>query len=134
MSDSIVYRPENYKVLFGSKADASLQAKFRIIKVPGTRFTDNEIKDKVVEEIGNFFNIDNWDFGETFYFTELAAYVHKELAGIISSFVIVPQLSTSVFGDLFQITPLGGELLIPDVSATDIDIIDNITQSNIRAA
>jgi len=102
--------------------------------VPGTRFTDNEIKDKVVEEIGNFFNIDNWDFGETFYFTELAAYVHKELAGIISSFVIVPQLSTSVFGDLFQITPMGGELLIPDVSATDIDIIDNITQSNIRAA
>jgi len=134
MSDSIIYRPVNYKVLFGAKADASLQAKFRIIKVPGTRFTDNEIKDKVVEEIGKFFNIDNWDFGETFYFTELAAYVHKELAGIISSFVIVPQLSTSVFGDLFQITPLGGELLIPDVSATDIDIIDNITQSNIRAA
>jgi hypothetical protein len=134
MSDSIVYRPVNYKVLFGPKADAELQAKFRIIKVPGTRFTDNEIKDKVVEQIGKFFDIDNWDFGETFYFTELAAFVHKELAGVISSFVIVPLLSSSVFGDLFQITPMGDELLIPDVSATDIDIIDNITQINIRAA
>ena len=134
MSDSIIYRPVNYKVLFGPKADATLQAKFRVIKMPETIFTDNEIKEKVVDSITNFFNIDNWDFGETFYFTELAAYVHKELSGIVSSFVIVPQGSGSVFGDLFQIKPNGDQLLIPDVGVNDIDIIDNITSANIRSA
>ena len=134
MSDSIIYRPVKYKVVFGDKASTEFQAKFRVIKVPETVYTDNEIRDKVVNSITNFFNIDNWDFGETFYFTELAAYVHKELAGIVSSFVIVPQGSDSVFGDLFQITPNSDELLIPDVDVNDIDIIDSITRTNIRQA
>lgn len=133
MSDTIIYRPVKYRVLFGPKANTNLQAKFRIIKVLGVKLTDNEVKNKVVEAIYSFFDIENWDFGETFYFTELAAYVHKELPGVISSFVIVPEGADSVFGDLFQITPASDEMFIPDVSVTDIDIIDNITQQNIRA-
>jgi len=133
MSDSIVYRPVGYKVLFGTKAPSNLRAKFRVIKMAGTRYTDNEIKSKVVENINTFFDINNWDFGETFYFTELAAYVHKEMAGIISSFVIVPLGEDSVFGDLFQITPTSDELFIPNVSVEDVDIIQSITQTNIKA-
>jgi hypothetical protein len=133
MSDTIIYRPVKYRVLFGPKANTNLQAKFRVIKVLGVKLTDNEVKNKVVEAVYSFFNIENWDFGETFYFTELAAYVHKELPGILSSFVIVPEGADSVFGDLFQITPASDEMFIPDVSVTDIDIIDNITQQNIRA-
>lgn len=133
MSDTIIYRPVKYRVLFGPKADVGLQARFRVIKVIGSKLTDNEIKSKVVDAVYRFFDIENWDFGETFYFTELAAYVHKELPGIVSSFVIVPESSGSVFGDLFQITPASDEMFIPDISVTDIDIIDSITQQNIRA-
>ena len=70
---------------------------------------------------------------ETFYFTELAAYVHKELAGVLSSFVIVPQGAGSVFGDMFEYTPNTDELTIPDVDVDDIDIIENITDANIKA-
>ena len=81
----------------------------------------------------NFFDISNWDFGETFYFTELAAYVHKQLSGEISSFVIVPESTNSVFGKLFQITPMSDELFIPDVSLNDIDIVETITSENIKA-
>ena len=134
MSDSIVYRPANYKVIFGPKSDTEFRAKFRIIKMAGVKFTDNEIKNQVVNVIEEYFNPANWEFGESFYFTELAAYVHKELAGVISSFVIVPLGTNAVFGDLFQITPFKDQLLIPDISITDIDIISGLTQANINLA
>jgi hypothetical protein len=133
MSDKIIYRPVKYKPLFGQKAIPELQATFRIVKVPNTRITENEIRNRAVSAISQFFDVNNWDFGETFYFTELAAYVHQQMPGVISSFVIVPRGANSVFGDLFQITPASDELFIPDVSVSDIDIIDNITQQTIRA-
>ena len=132
MSDTVVYKPVKYKPLFGPKSDPKLRAKFRVIKLPNTNFTDNDVKTKCVKAVADYFEINNWDFGETFYFTELAAYVHKQLAGIISSFVIVPQSSNSVFGNMFQVTPNSDEIFIPDVSLTDVDIIANITDENIR--
>ena len=133
ISDSIVYKPVKYRTLFGPKAAATLQAKFNVIKVPGANITDNEVKTRVVEAVQDFFAVSNWDFGETFYFTELASYVHKSLNGYISSFVIVPQNADSVFGDLFQITPQSDEMFIPDVSLSDINIVLNITETNIKA-
>ena len=133
MSDSIVYRSVTYKPLFGSAALPQLKARFRVIKMQGSQVTDNDVKTKIIEKINEYFSVDNWDFGETFYFTELAAYVHKELSGIISSFVIVPQGADSVFGDLFEIKPASNEMFIPNVTIDDIDIIDAITDANIRA-
>ena len=133
MSDTVVYKPVRYKCLFGTNAENALKARFRVIKLVGSNITDTDLKNKTVEAIKEFFDSSNWDFGETFYFTELAAYVHKKLAGVLSSFVIVPQGSGSVFGDMFEFTPNSDELIIPDVSVNDIDIIQNITDENIRA-
>jgi hypothetical protein len=133
MSDTIVYKPVKYKCLFGANAEDALRARFRVIKLTGSNITETDLKNKTVEAIKEFFDSSNWDFGETFYFTELAAYVHKKLAGVLSSFVIVPQGAGSVFGDMFQFTPDSNELIIPDVSVNDIDIIQNITDENIRA-
>lgn len=126
ISDSIVYRAAEYKVLFGELADIELQGRFKIVKVSGTTLTNNEIKSRVLTAIKEFFAIDNWDFGETFYFTELSAYIHQELPGIISSIVITPIQTSSEFGDLFQITPNSNELFIPDVTLQDIDIVDSL--------
>jgi hypothetical protein len=126
ISDSIVYRAAEYKVLFGELADVELQGRFKIVKVSGTTLTNNEIKSRALVAINSFFEIDNWDFGETFYFTELAAFVHQQLPGIISSIIISPIESNSVFGDLFQITPESNELFIPDATLQDIDIVDSL--------
>ena len=133
MSDSVVYRSVTYKPLFGNTAQPQLKARFRVIKLQTSTATDNDVKTKIIEKINEYFKIENWDFGETFYFTELAAFVHKELSGLISSFVIVPQGADSVFGDLFEIKPMSSEIFIPDVKIEDIDIIDAITDTNIRA-
>jgi hypothetical protein len=134
VSDSLIYRSAEYKPLFGDTADTELQAKFRVVKVRGTTLTDSEIQSKVAEAVEEFFNVDNWDFGETFYFTELSTHIHNRLAGIISSVVIVPLQENSVFGNLFQITPETHEIFIPDVTATNIEIVDNLTAANLRTA
>jgi len=133
LSDSLIYRPVKYKVLFGNRAPDELRAGFNVIRAQGSRLTDNEIKSVIVDKVYEFFNISNWEFGEVFYFTELAAYIHQELSGEISSFVVVPESANSVFGKLFQITPLNDELLIPDVSVADIEIVQQITNANIKS-
>ena len=134
MSDKIIYRPVKYKVLFGDKAESSFRASFRVVKVANSRITDSELKNKIVLAIYEFFELENWDFGETFYFTELSAHVHNKLLGFISSFIIVPEGSNSDFGELFQINPNTDEIFIPDVSVSDIEIIDAITQDTLRAS
>jgi len=133
VSDTIVYKPVRYKPMFGALAEPHLRARFKIIKLFGSNITDSDLKSKTATAIDEFFASSNWDFGETFYFTELSAYVHKQLVGVLSSFVIVPQSSGSTFGDMFEYQPNTDELLIPDVTANDIDIITNITDANIRA-
>lgn len=132
MSDTVIYRPVKYRILFGNMADSNLRASFQVIKMPNTQLTDSEIKSKVIDAIEEFFHFSNWEFGETFYFTELAAFVHKKLIGVIGSFVIVPESTNSVFGKLFQITPESDELFIPDVGFDDIDIELSITKENIK--
>ena len=131
-SDHILYFPAKYKILFGDNADHGLRAKFKVVKTPGSSLTDNEIRAKVIEKINEFFALENWDFGETFYFTELSTYIHKEMTGDIASIVIVPQDAPSLFGNLFQITPEPDELFISNAKVADVQIIDQITTSNLR--
>ena len=133
-SDTIIYKSAQYKILFGTEADYALQAKFKVVKNPTTNLTDNEIKAQIINYIDSYFDPDNWNFGETFYFTELAGYIHRQMIGIISSIVIVPTDSSSRFGNMFQVTPNANELFISSAKVSDIDIVDSYTESNIRIA
>jgi len=132
-SDTIIYRPVKYKVLFGDFADASLKATFRVVKVPGASITDTEIRSTVINAINIYFDPNRWEFGETFYFTELSAYIHQTLAGTVASFVIVPQDTESVFGSLFQITCASDELFINGANTSQVEIVDNLSRSNLQS-
>ena len=132
-SDTIVYRPVKYTVLFGEFADNSLKATFRIVKVPGTTLTDTEIKSQVINAIKDYFSPTRWEFGETFYFTELSAYIHQQLAGSVASFVIVPQDTQSTFGSLFQITSASDELFISGATTAEVEIVENLTRNNLQS-
>ena len=133
-SDTIIYRPCEMKILFGSEADYTLQAKFKVVKNPITSFTDNEIKAQIVGYIDEYFDPNNWSFGETFYFTELAGYIHRKMIGIVSSIVIVPSDGSARFGNMFQVTPNENELFISAAKVSDIDIVGAYTETNIRIA
>ena len=54
----------------------------------------------------------NWDFGETFHFTELATYVMNEVAPSIVNFIIVPKLGTLAFGSLMEIKSENDEIFV----------------------
>jgi hypothetical protein len=66
---------------------------FKVVKNAEVVISDNDIKTRVLVAINNFFALDNWNFGDNFYFTELSTYVMNQLAPNIVNFVIVPKQS-----------------------------------------
>jgi hypothetical protein len=133
ISDTIVFNSVTYRALFGGKADNELQASFKVVKNKSTLVSDNEIKARVISAINDYFAIANWNFGDTFYFSELSAYLHNVLAPDILSVIIVPRESTSSFGSLFQIQSQSDEIFISSATVNDVDIIDVITAMQLRA-
>ena len=134
ISDEIIYHPVKYKVLFGETADSELQAQFKVVKNPDIVINDNDVKSKVIQAINEFFAIDNWDFGETFYFTELTAYVMQRLSPNIVTFVIVPKQEGQTFGSLFEIKSEADEIFISGSTVADVQIIDSLTASRLKAS
>jgi hypothetical protein len=95
--------------------------------------SDNEIKSKVISAFNTFFSIENWEFGETFYFTELSSYVHQRLGSNIGSIVIIPKNSAGSFGDLFQIKADPHEMFLNTAKVSDIEIVEKINSQTLRA-
>ena len=126
LSDQIVYHPVKYKILFGSKAEEQFQATFKVVKNASTNVTAAVIKTRVIQAINEFFALNNFDFGDTFYFTELAAYIHNQMAPDLLTVVIVPNQNEQVFGSLFQISSAADEIFISGATVEDVVIIDAI--------
>lgn len=131
-SDQIIYIPANYKLLFGAKSLPEYRAKFKVVKMAGSQHTDNEIKSKVIAAIDEYFHIDNWDFGDAFYFSELNAFIHKKLVGIVSSVLLVPENVNSTFGDLLEIKSEPNELFLSTATVEDIEIVKTYTDYNLK--
>ena len=123
ISDQVIYRPVKYKILFGNLASGELQATFNVTKTANTTLSDTEIKQKVINLINTYFNIDNWDFGENFYFSELAAFIHNNMIGEISQITISSVANPNDSGALFQINSTSDELFLPVVESNNIAVI-----------
>jgi hypothetical protein len=132
ISDEIVYHPVSYKVLFGAVADREVQATFKVTKNISSVSSDNDIKARVVTALNSFFALENWNFGDTFYFTELATYVMNQLTPDITNFVIVPLQTDLYFGSLFEISCPSNQIFVNGATVDNIEIISGITGSNIR--
>lgn len=132
ISDTLIYNPAQFKPLFGAKSDPTLQARFQVVKNPAVSITDNEVKSQVINAINAYFNIDNWDFGDSFYFSELAAYLHTTLAPNIASVLIVPADDNLVFGNYFQINSEPWEIITSAATVNDIDIISAVTAASLN--
>jgi len=132
ISDTIIYNPAAFKPIFGAKADPTLQANFLVIKNPNVVVSDNEVQSQVIAAINTYFDIANWDFGETFYFSELAAYLHQQLVPNVASITIVPANQSSVFGSLMQVNCNINEIITSAATVQNVQIITAITAAQLN--
>ena len=134
LSDNIVLNSVTFKPLFGAKASQQLRATIKVIRAQNSTASTSEIKSAVIAEMNNYFSIDKWNFGDTFYFSELAAYLHKQLGTIISSVVLVPLDIQKSFGDLYEIRSQPNEIFVNAATISNIDVIEALTSTNLRTA
>lgn len=134
ISDEVIYHPVKYKPLFGSKANVELQAKFKIVKNDDIVITDNQLKADVITYINQFFALENWEFGDTFYFQELAAYVISKMAPNLKTLVIVPENVNQSFGSLFEIKAEDDEIFVSAAVVDDVEVISAITATRLKAS
>jgi hypothetical protein len=132
LTDTIIYNPAKFKPIFGAKAPAALQATFKVVKNASIIVSDNDVKTRVIDAINSYFDVANWDFGETFYFSELSAYLHSVLAPNIASITIVPSSESSTFGSLLQINANYNEIIVSAATVDNVQIITAITAAQIN--
>ena len=80
----------------------------------------------MVDAINNYFVLDNWDFGDTFYFSELSSYLHQQLSGYISSIVLVPADTTATFGSLYEIRCQPNEIFLSAATVDNVQIVQGV--------
>jgi hypothetical protein len=132
LSDTVALHPGKLRLLFGTLAEPQLRAKFKVVRASGAVLTNERVKEELLIVINTYFDIGNWDFGETFYATELIALMHQRLPTEIASVVLVPLYSTNSFGDMFTVECGFDEILQSAAQLTDIEVVDALTPTTIR--
>jgi hypothetical protein len=132
LSDSVVLNSVVFKPLFGPKADPALRATIKVIKQSKTNASDSEIRSAVLTAMNNYFNVNNWNFGDTFFFSELSAYLHAECGELISSAVLVPNDPSKRFGDLYEIKCMPYEIFVNAAVANDVLVVAALTPAELQ--
>jgi hypothetical protein len=132
LTDGVILNSVKFKPLFGSKAQPNLRATIKVIKAGDTTASESEIRSAVLNEINNYFTIDNWNFGDTFYFSELSAYLHSKIGDLVNSVVLVPNDPNLKFGDLYEIRSAPYEIFVNAAQATDIAVISALTPAELQ--
>jgi hypothetical protein len=132
VSDNIILNSVVFKPLFGNKATNELRADIAVVKVHNVVVSDSEVKSHVVSTINDYFDIENWSFGDTFYFSELSAFLHDKLGDIISSVVLVSSDANKKFGDLYEIRSASNEIFVNAITVDNIKIITSLTSNNLN--
>jgi len=132
LTDSLILNSVIFKPLFGNKAEPKLRATIKIIKSSLTTASDSEIRSAVLTTMNSYFQIENWNFGDTFYFSELSAYVHSIIGDLVSSIVLVPNDPSMKFGDLYEIHSSPYEIFVNATQATDIMVISSLSPSELQ--
>jgi hypothetical protein len=132
ISDSVILNSVIFQPLFGPKAPNQLRATIKVIKTSNTNASDSEIRSAVLTTMNNYFNINNWNFGDTFYLSELSAYLHSEIGDLISSAVLVPNDPTLTFGDLYEIKCAPYQIFVNAATSNDVLVIPALTPNQLQ--
>ena len=132
LTDSVILNSVIFKPLFGYKAAPALRATIKVIRASNTNASNSEIRSAVLTAMNNYFNINNWNFGDTFYFSELSAYLHATVGELVSSIVLVPNDPNKPFGDLYEIKCAPYEIFVNAATPDDVQVIAALTPSELN--
>ena len=110
------------------------RATIKVIKNQNTNASNSEIRSAVLSAMNSYFDINNWNFGDTFYFSELAAYLHGQIGDYISSAVLVPNDPNLKFGDLYEIRSMPYEIFVNAATSNDVVVITALTPAELQIA
>jgi len=134
LSDNMILNSVTFQPLFGQKAAAALRGTIKVIRAANSTASVSTIKNLVVANLNAYFNIANWNFGDTFYFSELSAYIHKNIGDVVSSVVLVPLDQQKSFGDLYEIRSAPNQIFVNGATVNDIEVITALTSTNLQTA
>jgi hypothetical protein len=134
ISDNMILNTVDFQPLFGQKAEPALRATIKVIRSAASTASVSTIKNLVVANMNAYFNLDNWDFGDTFYFSELSAYIHRNIGDVVSSVVLVPLDSQKSFGDLYEIRSAPNQIFVNGATVNDVEVITALTSTNLQTA
>jgi hypothetical protein len=134
ISDNLILNSVDFQPLFGRKADAALRATIKVIQNSQSTASNSEIRNLVVATMETYFDLAAWNFGDTFYFSELAAYIHQQIGDIVSSVVLVPLNPQKSFGDLYEIRSAPNQIFVNGATVNDIEVITALTSTNLQTA
>lgn len=132
ISDTLIIQPGDIKVILGNKAAPELQAFIKIIRARTRSMSDSTVKAEIVQIVNEFFDINRWEFGQPFYFTELSSKIHNRLATEVSSVVLVPRSDNHAFGSLFQVMAKESEIIQGSISVDDIEIVESLSPDTLK--
>ena len=134
LSDNMILNSVTFQPLFGQKAAPALRGTIKVIRAANSTASVSTIKNLVVASLNAYFNIANWDFGATFYFSELSAYIHQNIGNVVSSIVLVPLDTQKSFGDLYEIRSAPNQIFVNGATVNDIEVITALTSTNLQTA
>ena len=133
LSDSVILNSVTFKPLFGAKADQSLRATIKVVKSQSTNASNSEIRSSVLAGMDSYFDINNWNFGDTFFFSELSAYLHEQIGELLSSVILVSDDPEKLFGDLYEIKCRPYEIFVNAAVTEDIVIVPALTPATMQS-
>lgn len=134
ISDNLILNSVEFQPLFGRKADPALRATIKVIQNSQSTASNSEIRNLVVATMESYFDLAAWNFGDTFYFSELAAYIHQQIGDVVSSVVLVPLDPQKSFGDLYEIRSAPNQIFVNGATVNDVEVITALTSTNLQTA
>ena len=134
ISDNMILNSVTFQPLFGQKAASALRGTIKVIRAANSTASVSTIKNLVVANLNAYFDIANWNFGDTFYFSELSAYIHQNIGDVVSSVVLVPLNQQKSFGDLYEIRSAPNQIFVNGATVNDIEVITALTSTNLQTA
>lgn len=132
LSDTIVLHSGTFKLLFGNLAEPQLRGQFNVVQSSTSTLSQERIKLEVLNVIIGYFSIANWDYGQTFFVTELLGLIHQRLPTDISTVVLVPTYSVNSFGSMFQVQSGIDEILMSAATIDNIIIVPELNSTILR--